>query len=66
MTYPQGRTPLTADDMAKMHPSTWEAECKALWIAASNALHKLEQSRFSNSEHEQAIDILRAALGDGQ
>lgn len=40
---------------------TWEAEAKALWIAATNALHKLEQSRFSNSEHEQAKDILRKA-----
>lgn len=44
------------------HPSTWEAEAKALYIAASNALHKLEQSLFSNSEHEQAKDILRKAL----
>lgn len=40
---------------------TWEAEAKALWIAATNALHKLEQSRFSNAEHEQAKDILRKA-----
>ena len=61
MTLPD-RTPLGADDMAKLHPSTWEAEAKALWIAASNALHKLEQSRFSNSEHEQAKAYLRAAL----
>lgn len=30
MTYPEGRQPLGADDMAKMHPSTWEAEAKAL------------------------------------
>jgi len=30
MTYPQGRTPITADDMAKMHPSTWQQECEML------------------------------------
>lgn len=70
MTYDnQGRrllsNPLWKDyefaEPAKGHPSTWEAECKALWIAATNALHKLEQSRFSNAEHEQAKDILRKA-----
>jgi hypothetical protein len=51
---------------AKGHPSTWEAEAKALYFAASNALHKLEQSRFSNAEHEQAKAYLRAVLGDDQ
>jgi hypothetical protein len=30
MTYPEGRTPLTSDDMAKMHPSTWQQECEML------------------------------------
>lgn len=62
MTLPEGRQPIEAQDTAKLHPSTWEAEAKALYIAASNALHKLEQSRFSNAEHEQAKDILRKAL----
>ena len=62
MTLPEGRQPIEAQDMAKLHPSTWEAEAKALYIAASNALHKLEQSRLSNAEHEQAKDILRKAL----
>lgn len=36
---------------------------KKLWIAASDALHKLEISQFSNAEHEQAKAILRKALG---
>ena len=62
MTLPEGRQPIEAQDMAKLHPSTWEAEAKALYIAASDALHKLEQSLFSNSEHQQAKDILRKAL----
>lgn len=59
---PEGRQPMEPDDLAKLHPSTGEEKAKDLWIAASNALHKLEQSRFSNSEHEQAKDILRKAL----
>jgi hypothetical protein len=44
------------------HPSTWEAEAKALYIAASNALERLDASLFTNAEHEQAKDILRKAL----
>ena len=52
----QGRRVLSGN------PSTWEAEAKALYIAASNALHMLEQSLFSNAEHERAKDILRNAL----
>ena len=27
---PEGRQPLQSDDMAKLHPSTWEDECKQL------------------------------------
>lgn len=44
------------------HPSTWEAEAKALYIAASNALARLDASLFTNAEHQQAKDILRKAL----
>lgn len=75
MTLPEGRKPLLWKDMDFAQPvnrdqfnclsgphSTWEGEAKALYIAASNALHMLEQSRFSNAEHERAKEYLRAAL----
>lgn len=42
--------------------STWEAEAKALRAAMSHALARLDASLFTNSEHQQAKDTLRAAL----
>jgi hypothetical protein len=62
MTLPEGRQPIEAQDMAKMHPSTWEAEAKALRAAITHALARLDASLFTNAEHQQAKDTLRAAL----
>lgn len=59
-------TPTSYPSDALEEAKAWRDRSKAFYIAASNALHKLEQSRFSNAEHEQAKAYLRAALGDDQ
>jgi hypothetical protein len=67
MTLPEGRHPLSWSgleftDKPKGHPSTFEAECKALRAAITRALERLDASLFTNAEHQQAKDTLRAAL----
>ena len=63
MTYPEGRTPITADDMAKMHPSTRQQEYEMLRARAA----KLEAAlnRLSDLTARDAA-IVVAALGDDQ
>jgi hypothetical protein len=74
MTLPQNRKPLSLSQfqgphydsqgrrILHSHPSTWEAEAKALRIAITHALERLDASLFTNAEHEQAKGILRKAL----
>jgi uncharacterized membrane protein YccC len=58
MTYPQGRTPLTADDMARMHPSTWEAECRWQTIRAQQAIDEAKALRARVAKLETALNRL--------
>ena len=72
MTYLEGRTPLTSDDMARMHPSTWEAECEMQRARVA----KLEEalSRFIEIAEQcdlpewagYHMDEARAALQEGK
>ena len=65
MTLPENRKPLESEGLAKLHPSTFEMECKQLRVAIADALSRLDASLFTNAEHKQAKDILRAALQRG-
>ena len=56
MTYPEGRTPITPDDMAKMHPSTWEAECRWQTIRAEQAIDEAKALRAENSRLNEERD----------
>lgn len=49
-------------DPPKGHPSTWAQEVEQLRIAITHALARLDASLFTNAEHQQAKDTLRAAL----
>ena len=78
MTYPEGRTPITPDDMAKMHPSTWQqeveqlrAENERLRAALRECVHVLSCVAFGDTGYthgwaKKAEPIARAALGDDQ
>jgi hypothetical protein len=63
MTYPEGRAPLGADDMARMNPSTRQQECEMLRARVA----KLEAAlnRLSDLTARDAA-IVVAALGDDQ
>ena len=65
MTLPENRERLDSEGLARLHPSTFEMECKQLRVAIADALSRLDASLFTNSEHKQAKDILRAALQRG-
>jgi len=75
MTLPEGRQPITAADMAKMHPSTWSEECKALRArvakleaALRDVIGMLDDP--TGNEHVRdmrgATVIARAALQEGK
>jgi hypothetical protein len=63
MTYPEGRTPITPDDMAKMHPSTWEAECRWHTIRAQQAIDEAKALRARVAKLEAALSDF-VAMGE--
>jgi hypothetical protein len=67
MTLPEGRQPITSEDMAKMHPSTWEAECKARRARVAKleaALSVIADADPPNGWN--ARRVARAALQEGK
>jgi hypothetical protein len=54
MTLPEGRKPLTWDDL-KGHPSRWEDECRWQTIRAQQAIDEAKALRARVAELEAAL-----------
>jgi hypothetical protein len=66
---PEGRQAITPDDMAKLHPSTWQQEVEQLrnGLQAIVAATDLSQSKHRPEVVVQIVrHLARAALGDDQ
>lgn len=49
---PEGRQPMQSDDMAKLHPSTWEAEAKALRARVQELEAENQRLKFQIADDE--------------
>lgn len=52
--------------VAELEDTSAMTEVYRLRLAITHAMERLDASMFTNAEHQQAKDILRAALGDDQ